>query len=312
MRIILFGAGAMSEKIVDYISKTSEHIIVAIADNKWKDIDDFSENSERSEYSGKGIKGHIAISPKEICKYEFDRIIITLDDCVPGNDKNILQIYNQLKMMGIPDNKLVLQNYKYIVEGNLSYLSRMNFIKGFADYIYAKGISGAVSECGVLRGHISAWMNSVFFDRKIYLFDTFDFWDERDLMKESEEVKTHLNNVKLQVQQGTRVLTNENMTILRCPNRKMVTIKKGYVPDSFEGIEDQFVFVNLDMDIFAPQLAALHFFAPKMVAGGVILLHDYFHPVHTGTKRAIEEFGKEYDFSLIPIGDSCSIALLMK
>ncbi|MCI9143363.1 MAG: hypothetical protein HFH87_12215 [Lachnospiraceae bacterium] len=38
MKIILFGAGAMSEKIIDYISRTSEHVIVAVADNKWGKI----------------------------------------------------------------------------------------------------------------------------------------------------------------------------------------------------------------------------------------------------------------------------------
>lgn len=52
MKIILFGAGAMSEKIIDYISRTSEHVIVAVADNKWGKIGG-GNSPER------GIKGHI-------------------------------------------------------------------------------------------------------------------------------------------------------------------------------------------------------------------------------------------------------------
>lgn len=49
-----------------------------------------------------------------------------------------------------------------------------------------------------------------------------------------------------------------------------------------------------------------------MQKGGVILMHDYFNSSLCGTKKAIEDFnGKEF-FSIMPIGDLRSIALIRK
>ena len=39
-----------------------------------------------------------------------------------------------------------------------------------------------------------------------------------------------------------------------------VIVKKGYFPETTEGIEDTFCFVNLDMDLYLPMLAGLRFF----------------------------------------------------
>ncbi|MCI8524143.1 MAG: hypothetical protein HFI62_13190 [Lachnospiraceae bacterium] len=49
-----------------------------------------------------------------------------------------------------------------------------------------------------------------------------------------------------------------------------------------------------------------------MEIGGVILLHDYFHPDLPGVKAAVADFEKELSQALpkIPIGDHCSIAII--
>ncbi|GHU50057.1 hypothetical protein AGMMS49975_00330 [Clostridia bacterium] len=94
-------------------------------------------------------------------------------------------------------------------------------------------------------------------------------------------------------------------------NRPNVVLKKGYIPDTFADIEEkEFVFVNLDMDLYAPTLAALRFFKDKMTKRAVIIVHDYFNKLLTGVKKAVKEFAEEADISLIPIGDSYSIAVI--
>ena len=91
-----------------------------------------------------------------------------------------------------------------------------------------------------------------------------------------------------------------------------VIIKKGWFPQSAEGIEDTFCFVNLDTDLYQPILSGLEFFWDKIEIGGCILVHDYFHPMLPGVKKAVEDFEKMKDVKLqkMPIGDGCSIAIL--
>ena len=58
-------------------------------------------------------------------------------------------------------------------------------------------------------------------------------------------------------------------------------------------------------------LAGLRFFYDKMCAGGVILLHDYYHTELPGVECAVREFEKERGIKLrkAPIGDFGSIAI---
>lgn len=89
-------------------------------------------------------------------------------------------------------------------------------------------------------------------------------------------------------------------------------IYQGYFPESIGDIRDTFCFVNLDMDLYQPQLAGLRYFWDKMEAGGIILLHDYFHPELPGVREAVIDFEKERNRKLLkfPIGDDCSIAVI--
>lgn len=98
----------------------------------------------------------------------------------------------------------------------------------------------------------------------------------------------------------------------KMPYPKNVVIKKGYFPESMQGVEDKFCFVNLDMDLYVPMLNGLRFFWEKIVNGGCILLHDYFSDVFQGVKQAVDTFEREREIQIAktPIGDGCSIALL--
>lgn len=47
-----------------------------------------------------------------------------------------------------------------------------------------------------------------------------------------------------------------------------------------------------------------------MVKDGVILVHDYFHPFYTGTKKAVDEFAVEMNLRTLPIGDAFSVMIV--
>ncbi len=253
------------------------------------------------------MNGHPIIDPRTINKYDFDRIIISLDDLKEGNEGEILKIYDQLRDMDIPDHKIVLQSFKYM-QLHKHHTPRVQFLKNLSELFSKQHIDGAVAECGVYRGWFSAMINECFPDRKLYLFDTFTGFDHRDILCEDNAAKQWL------LDGGYNRLreASEEMVRLRCPSRSSLIIRKGYVPDTFYDIEDRFAFVNLDMDLYVPQIAALRFFAPRMNPNGVILLHDYFNESLPGTRKAVEEFEKEHPVSKFPIGDGLSIVLFVK
>lgn len=89
-------------------------------------------------------------------------------------------------------------------------------------------------------------------------------------------------------------------------------IRKGYFPETAEGIEENFVFVNLDMDLYKPTYEGLVYFYPRMVEEGIILIHDYFSETYPNVKLAVEDYEKNYAVQLkkMPIGDGYSIAIV--
>lgn len=60
------------------------------------------------------------------------------------------------------------------------------FIKNFSEDCYEEGLSGAVAEVGVFRGDIAKIMNEYFFDRTLFLFDTFEGFPPSDVVIERQ------------------------------------------------------------------------------------------------------------------------------
>jgi O-methyltransferase len=205
--------------------------------------------------------------------------------------------------MGIPLDKIGITAVLGLSEDS----ARIRLIEDLAVEMKRNNTEGVVAECGVWRGHTAAHINRAFPDRRLYLFDTFSGFDERDYAVESE-----LGILSSYQESGYTLLRtgDERISLLRCPYRERVVIKKGYVPDTFCGLENEkFAFVNIDMDLYAPHLAALDFFATRMSVGGVVLSHDY-NESYRGTMLAVDEISKQYDLTRIPIASAQSIILV--
>lgn len=168
------------------------------------------------------------------------------------------------------------------------------FLTDFAKLCKTNNICGNVAELGVFQGDTARVINQYFQDKKLYLFDTFEGYDARDInsTKDLEAKKfgaKHLDN------------TSVELVMNKMPNPNNVIIKKGWFPQTANGLEnEQFCFVDIDVDLYAPTLAGLEFFYPKLVQGGMIML-SYFAP-HIGNKQAVEEFAKTHRFQVLPLG----------
>lgn len=228
-------------------------------------------------------------NPSELKNMEFDKLILAsimyYDD-----------VLKQVSDYGI--SKIKIDDS----EARLHTLPRRFFLKKFAQ-LY-KNIEGNVAEVGVFRGEFAKKINKYFPDKKLYLFDTFEGFDDKDLSYENNSEKHKNNN-----------FTNTSLELVmgKMSHKENVIIKKGYFPQSVIGDKnlenESFCFVSLDADLYKPILEGLKFFYPKMVKGGVIVIDDYYSQLYSGVKKAVDEFCEEYGINILPIGDELSVSL---
>lgn len=275
MKAIIFGA-SVSEQTIKEMSGKYE--IVAFADNDASKV-------------GEDLNDIPIIAPTGIERLQWDEIIIM---SISGMEA----IKKQLLNMGISEHKI---NTRYI---DLNVEPRKRFCADFASIVYSKNISGCVAEAGVFQGEFAAIINHSFPNRKLYLFDTFEGFDQRDIIFEEN---SKYSNAKA----GHLSITSEMLVLDKMKYPENCIIRKGYFPETAMGICEKFCYVNLDMDLYKPTLEGLRFFYPLMVKGGIITIHDYFSDGYQGIDAAVKEFISEISDDIVPfpIGDHISIAI---
>jgi hypothetical protein len=237
------------------------------------------------------VNGLTVYNPEKVLEENFDAVIV-------ASTGGFKEIPEQLMRMGVSRDKIILDYALIPTKGRIVFIEKLGEI--FAD----RKIEGAVAEGGVYRGNFSCEINRVFPDKKLYLFDTFEGFDERDIEIE------HKNNFSKSKEQNHFMETSEELVIKKLPHPERAIIKKGYFPQTAVGLDETFCFVNLDFDLYQPILAGLEYFYPHMVKGGIIIVHDYFSEVYKGVKQAIFEFDKKINgIKLFPIGDGISIGI---
>lgn len=186
---------------------------------------------------------------------------------------------------------------------------RVSWLRNFSEFVYEKGLTGNVAECGVFKGNFAKYINEFFPDRKCYLFDSFEGFQEKDI--EADKSFSSYSQWFKSISRWSD--TTVKGVVSKMPYPEQLVVRKGYVPETFEGIDDVFCFVNLDMDLYQPMLEGLRFFYPKMVNGGVLLLHDYYSGHYLpGVKNAVSQYEKETGQCLykIPSESSSSLVIL--
>lgn len=292
MEIIIYGCGDVGKEVFSWLSGGYERKVVAYIDLRAGD--------ESGDVKCMGVS---VLPPDSIEKISFDYVFLAT-----VKPKYALEMKQTLVQYKIPESKIIDMSHWGLRD------IRYYFIRGFADYAKCEKLEGSVAECGVNHGDSARYINLAFGDRKLYLFDTFEGFDEGDLNFERS-----INNRDFLDGQFNRICFKDGEPEVKIEEvkRKMtylenVIIKKGYFPDTAEDVNDKFCFVNLDMDLYTPILNGLRFFWDKMVPGGGIMIHDYFRPDLPGVKEAIENFETERGIRLAktPIGDGCSIFIV--
>ena len=285
----------------NYLRKKTSDEIVVVFDNAV--LNEF--------FDGGGVINR----PEEHRRYYFDKLIIS-----NRKKEEVSEIYQQCISLGIAQKKISIFNDDLEMWINAQALynqydektdPRVRWIKNFSIYADEEAMQGNVAECGVNRGEFAYFINKYFKQRRLYLFDTFEGFSQKDLEIENSFNDRNFSNGKFN---SANCFIDNNLEITR---RRMiypdnVEIYRGHFPESARSITDTFCFVNLDMDLYKPMLDALRFFYPLTTKGGAIVMHDYFRSDLPGVKRAIKEFENIVDCQLAKavIGDFCSIAII--
>jgi O-methyltransferase len=210
------------------------------------------------------------------------------------------------------------KKYGIVITRDMRYLGRERVadIYHYVDYvristlellsyeIKSNNVLGSVAEVGVYRGDFAKYINLLFSDRKLYLFDTFEGFPEVHSKIDRERGFSTGD----QDWSGTSV----ELVIQQMPYPNNVVIKKGIFPETAKDVNDRFCFVSLDVDLYEPIKEGLRFFYPLLSPGGVIMVHDFNNSGYKGVREAVLEFCREKGISYVPIPDIGGTVIITK
>lgn len=290
-RVIIYGASESGQKIM------KELILSPSVGEQSKSYEILAFADGNHELWDKEIMDVKVIDPEKIPYYQYDTIIVAA--LMIGARKEIIK--RLVDSLHVPKEKI---NTEYI---DAFVKSRYRFLLDQSEIIHKNNISGSVAEVGVWRGDYAKYINAYFPDRNLYLFDTFNWYDERDIKSDREK------GIEGSLFSNKNIFRDTSVDLVKAvlPHPEKAIFKVGYFPESASDVNESFAFVNLDVNLYSTTLAALEFFYPRMQKGGVILCHDYFSwDVDPGSSMAINEFCSKYNISYIAIGDRLSVALI--
>lgn len=174
-----------------------------------------------------------------------------------------------------------------------------------AERIERLGVVGNVAELGVYQGEQAAFLNRIFPERNLHLFDTFQGFSAKDLGAEKQggysvAVTSDFQN------------TSVELVLSKMENREKVIVHPGFFPGTAKYVEDTFVFVSINVDLHDPTLAGLEYFYPRLAKGGFIFVHDYNNRRYMGVRKAVDAFLARIDAAAIPLPDFAGSIVLVK
>lgn len=146
-----------------------------------------------------------------------------------------------------------------------------------------RGVPGAMAELGVWRGNSARALRMTSPARKLYLFDTFGGFDQRDVAAESRALPVNDKAFKDTSLEAVRNFVGAEPGIVYC---------QGWFPETAAMVEEGevFAFLHIDCDLGKPVAAALEFFYPRMSPGGLVFVHDYSSGWWPDVKPAVDGF----------------------
>jgi O-methyltransferase len=278
--VVILGAGQMGQAICKLLNPNSMEV-AAFGDN----------NPDTWNYTG-----DIQVLPvSEALRANPDLVLIGVLD-----EERSSQLKTQVYNLGYSGEIMTLDGLYSCFD------IRSATFKRLAERIRESRVEGSLAELGVYRGDFAWQLNEQFPDRKLYLFDTFEGFHEQDI-----EAERQIGISKAQVHDFSD--TREKDVLTRMPYEEQIVLKKGHFPEVTQGMEERFALVSIDVDLYAPTLAGLLYFYPRLNPGGVIILHDYNSRQFDGVRKAVQKYESEHGrLPIVPLSDLHGSAIIIR
>ena len=121
------------------------------------------------------------------------------------------------------------------LEPNMDYV-RTSTLELCAHEIKLKNLEGNIAEVGVYKGNFAQKLNLLFPDKILYLFDTFEGFDSKDIaLDKSKNFSTGEQDFSD---------TSAETVLNKMPFKDKCIVKKGFFPETAIGLEYSFCFVS--------------------------------------------------------------------
>lgn len=262
-KAVIYGTGIIGRQVLYHLTKQIE--ILGFCETE--KVQDF--------YCGLPVYG-IA----ELAALSFDKVIIA-STCHK-------QIKQKLNESGVGLEKIT-DYWGDILKWNDD---RIAMLRNLADEIKKNNIAGDTAELGVYQGNFAQYINELFPDRKLYLFDTFCGFDEDEMVQDVQDAGSEWEHLRA-VSEEFRG-TSEKLVLSKMCYPDSCIIKKGYFPGTAEGLDARYCFVSIDVDLYPSIKAGLEYFWPRLLGGGYLMVHDFNAGHYPGVRKAVVEFSRKY------------------
>ena len=176
------------------------------------------------------------------------------------------------------------------------------------EYVIARGVPGAIVECGVWRGGsmMAAALTLLRLgvtDRKLYLYDTFAGMPPPE---EADTTRSGVRAADLLAQEGedSHIWAIASLADVRAAvlsvgyPEKRIHFVEGLVEETLPATApEEIALLRLDTDWYRSTKHELEQLYPRLAPGGVLILDDYGH--WQGARRAVDEYLAENRISLL-------------
>ena len=144
---------------------------------------------------------------------------------------------------------------------------------------------------------------------ELFCFDTLSGFGREMATREKAEMNLEVAAEKF----SDTSLGFASRNITRDEDPPRLFLRQGFFPDTFAGLEDRrWRFVHLDCDLYESIKNGLTLFWPRLVSGGVMLIHDYSGGFYLGVRKAVDEYFEPLGLRPVPLADKAGSVVIIK
>jgi O-methyltransferase len=183
-------------------------------------------------------------------------------------------------------------------------------------FLHTLRLEGARAECGVFQGfsalfacRAASQINASFDGADFHLIDSFAGFPQlaaQDYIPMKAEGRTR---VAPAFRKGDAAVSFEQVQTL-FQSFPRVHLKRGFIPEILCQLpETGWAFVHIDVDLYEATLAALEYFYPRLVKGGVIICDDYGSRLFPGARKAWDSYSEANNIPFITLETGQSVII---